>query len=73
MVAHKEDGKKIGEMSFRQTIMVYQAIVDLWLKLTEEKVLISFDAKSVDIRHREWLESVKSWWPKNLTRNLIGV
>lgn len=62
--AHQEDGKKyaLGEMSFRQTIhglarsdRGYMVEIDR----SEKKVLISFDAGSVDIRHKEWLESVK--------------
>jgi|SRR3989339_582690 len=62
--AHKEDGKKYpaGEMSFRQTIhgqsrsdRGFMVIIDR----TERKVLISFDHNSVDIRHKDWLESVK--------------
>ena len=62
--AHKEDGKKYpkGEMSFRQTIhgqsrsdRGFMVVIDR----KEKKILISFDAGSVDIRHKEWLESVK--------------
>jgi len=62
--AHKEDGKKYpkGEMSFRQTIhgqsrsdRGFMVVIDR----KERKILISFDAGSVDIRHKEWLESVK--------------
>jgi len=62
--AHKEDGQKYakGEMSFRQTIhglsrsdRGFMVVVDRG----EKKILISFDAKSVDIRHKEWLDSVK--------------
>ncbi|MCX6720278.1 MAG: MvaI/BcnI family restriction endonuclease [Candidatus Staskawiczbacteria bacterium] len=62
--AHKEDGKKYpkGEMSFRQTIhgqsrsdRGFMVVIDR----AEKKILISFDAGSVDIRHKEWLESVK--------------
>ena len=62
--AHKEDGKKYakGEMSFRQTIhglsrsdRGFKVVIDR----KERKVLISFDSKSVDIRHKAWLESVK--------------
>lgn len=61
--AHKEDGKKYptGEMSFRQTIhgqsrsdRGFMVIIDR----KERKILISFDAGSVDIRHKLWLESV---------------
>lgn len=62
--AHKEDGKKYakGEMSFRQTIHgLTRSDRGFMVKIdrTEKKVLISFDAKSVDIRHKDWLESVK--------------
>jgi hypothetical protein len=62
--AHKEDGLKYpqGEMSFRQTIhgmsrsdRGFMVVIDR----KEKKILISFDAKSVDIRHEKWLESVK--------------
>lgn len=62
--AHQEDGKKYqkGEMSFRLTIHEqarsdrgFMVIIDR----KERKILISFDAGSVDKRHKEWLESVK--------------
>ncbi len=62
--AHQEDGKKYakGEMSFRQTIhgnsrsdRGFKVIIDR----KERKILISFDAQSVDIRHAGWLKSVK--------------
>lgn len=62
--AHQEDGKKYpkGEMSFRQTIhgnsrsdRGFKVVIDR----KERKILISFDAKSVDSRHKSWLESVK--------------
>lgn len=62
--AHQEDGKKYpkGEMSFRQTIhgqsrsdRGFIVVIDR----KEIKILISFDAKSVDPRHKDWLESVK--------------
>ena len=62
--AHQEDGKKYpkGEMSYRQTIHG-QSRSDRGFKVLidrkERKILISFDAKSVDSRHRGWLESVK--------------
>lgn len=62
---HQEDGKKYpkGEMSFRQTIHG-QARSDRGFKVVidreERKILISFDAKSVDERHRDWLELVKN-------------
>ena len=62
--AHQEDGKKYpkGEMSYRQTIhgnsrsdRGFKVVIDR----KERKILISFDAGSVDIRHKTWLESVK--------------
>lgn len=62
--AHQEDGKKYpkGEMSYRQTIhgnsrsdRGFKVVIDQ----KERKILISFDAKSVDSRHKNWLESVK--------------
>lgn len=62
--AHQEDGKKYpkGEMSFRQTIQGksrsdrgFMVVIDR----KEKKVLISFDAKNVDPRHKKWLMSVK--------------
>ncbi|EKD86592.1 MAG: hypothetical protein ACD_37C00225G0005 [uncultured bacterium] len=62
--AHQEDGKKYpkGEMSFRQTIHG-QSRSDRGFKVVidreEKKILISFDAKSVDPRHKSWLELVK--------------
>lgn len=62
--AHQEDGKKYpkGEMSFRQTIHG-NSRSDRGFKVVvsrkERKILISFDAKSVDVRHKEWLVSVK--------------
>lgn len=61
---HQEDGKKYkkGEMSFRQTIHG-QSRSDRGFMVVvnrkERKVLISFDAKSVDKRHKGWLMSVK--------------
>ena len=62
--AHQEDGKKYpkGEMSFRQTIHGQSRSdrgFEVIINRTEKKILISFDAKSVDIRHENWLESVK--------------
>ncbi len=62
--AHKEDGKKYekGEMSFRQTIHgLSRSDRGFMVKIdrAEKKVLISFDAKSVDGRHAHWLQSVK--------------
>jgi len=62
--AHKEDEKKYpkGEMSFRQTIQG-QTRSDRGFKVVidrkERRILISFDAKTVDSRHKDWLESVK--------------
>lgn len=62
--AHQEHGKKYpkGEMSFRQTIHG-QSRSDRGFKVVinrkERKILISFDAKSVDARHKKWLESVR--------------
>jgi hypothetical protein len=62
--AHQEDGKKYpkGEMSFRQTIHG-NACSDRGFKVVvdrkERKILISFDSKCVDKRHKEWLQSVK--------------
>ncbi len=62
--AHQEVGKKYqkGEMSFRLTIhgrsrsdRGFMVIIDR----EERKILISFDTKSVDTRHKDWLESVK--------------
>ncbi len=62
--AHKEDGGKYqkGEKSFRQTIHG-RARSDRGFKVVisrrERKVLISFDAKQVDPKHKIWLTSVK--------------
>ena len=62
---HQEDGKKYpkGEMSFRQTSHG-QSRSDRGFKVVidrkERRVLISFDAKSVDPRHCDWLELVKN-------------
>jgi hypothetical protein len=62
--AHQEDGKKYpkGEMSFRQTIhgnscsdRGFKVVVDR----KERKILISFNSKCVDKRHKEWLQQVK--------------
>lgn len=61
---HDEAGGKYSasEMSFRQTISAlsrtdrgFGIIVDY----AERKVIVSFDAKSVNTRHLEWLDSVK--------------
>jgi len=62
--SHEEAGEKYPkyEMSFRQTIHG-QSRSDRGFKVVinrkEQKILISFDAESVDVRHRKWLESVK--------------
>lgn len=62
--AHQEDGKKYpkGEMSFRQTIHG-QSRSDRGFKVVidrkEQKIIISFDSKKVDLRHKNWLKSVK--------------
>jgi len=62
--AHQDDGKKYpkGEMSFRQTIHG-QSHSDRGFKVIidhrERKILVSFNARNVDIRHKSWLESVK--------------
>lgn len=62
--AHQEDGKKYakGEMSFRQTIhgksrsdRGFKVVIDR----ESQKILISFEAKSVDRRHQDWIKSVK--------------
>lgn len=62
--SHQEAGQRYGkgEMSFRLTIhgkepsdRGFKVIIDR----KQRKVLISFDAKSVDIRHKKWLESVR--------------
>ena len=62
--AHQESGKKYprGEMSFRQTIhgqsrsdRGFMVVIDR----KEQKILISFDAEGVNIRHKKWLELVK--------------
>lgn len=61
---HQEAGKKYpkNEMSFRQTIhgnsrsdRGFKVVVDR----KERKILISFNANSVDSRHKTWVESVK--------------
>lgn len=61
---HQEAGGKYDEqeMSFRQTIHAnsrsdrgFKVIVDR----NERKILISFDYRSVDLRHSEWLKNVK--------------
>ena len=61
---HQEDGKKYpkGEMSFRQTIYGKSGS-DRGFKVTinrnERKILISFDSKSVDLKHKNWLKLIK--------------
>lgn len=61
---HREAGKKYSksETSFRQTIhgqsrsdRGFMVVIDR----KKRKILISFDARGVDIRHKDWLESVK--------------
>jgi MvaI/BcnI restriction endonuclease family len=61
--AHQQAGERYGagEMSFRQTIhgagrsdRGFMVVIDR----TEQRVLISFDAASVDPRHANWLASV---------------
>lgn len=61
---HQESGKihPKGEMSFRQTIhgqsrsdRGFMVVIDR----KQRKILISFDAKSVDPRHKDWLKSVE--------------
>lgn len=62
---HKEAGKRYpsSEMSFRQTIST-QGRSDRGFKVMVErpqnKILISFDAKSVSSKHTVWLDGVKS-------------
>jgi hypothetical protein len=61
---HQSAGKKYSadEMSFRQTISAnsrsdrgFKVVIDR----KERKILISFDSKSVDERHADWLNQVK--------------
>src|SRR3954469_10056795 len=61
--AHQQAGERYSasEMSFRQTIngagrsdRGFMVVIDR----TEQKVLISFDAESVDPRHADWLAAV---------------
>lgn len=61
---HSEAGAKYpkNEMSFRQTIhgnarsdRGFKVVIDR----SEKKILISFDAESVDIRHKAWRKSVE--------------
>ncbi|MFA5128054.1 MAG: MvaI/BcnI family restriction endonuclease [Patescibacteria group bacterium] len=62
--AHQERGAKYpkNEMSFRQTIhgksrsdRGFKVVIDR----QERKILISFDAKSVDSKHKSWLKLVE--------------
>ncbi len=62
--AHQKDSRKYpkGEMSFRQTIhgnsrsdRGFKVVIDH----NQRKILISFDSKTVDPKHKEWLKSVK--------------
>ena len=62
--AHQEDGKKYpkGEMSFRQTIhgnLRSDRGFKVVINRKENKILISFDSKNVDSKHKNWLKSVK--------------
>lgn len=61
---HQESGSRHpeGEMSFRQTIhggkrsdRGFKIVIDR----QERKILVSFDANSVDYQHHEWLETVE--------------
>jgi len=63
-VGHEKAGKKysVFEKSFRQTIHVltrsdrgFMVNIDS----NEKKILITFDSRSVDSRHLNWLQSVK--------------
>lgn len=85
---HQEAGKKYSksEMSFRQTIhglspsdRGFMVRVDR----KEKKVLISFNAKTVDVRHSAWLKTVKKraglseldpqpYWGFDDLRNIAG-
>ncbi|MBI4600000.1 MvaI/BcnI restriction endonuclease family protein [Candidatus Uhrbacteria bacterium] len=61
---HQEDGKKYtkGEMSFRQTIHGHNpSDRGFMVKIdrSEKKILISFDASRVAIKHKNWLNSVR--------------
>jgi len=61
---HQHAGKKYdhSEMSFRQTIYCKRYSdrgFTVKLDRIEEKIIIDFDPKKVDHRHREWLQSVK--------------
>ncbi len=62
---HQGAGEKYGkdEMSFRQTINT-KTRSDRGFKVevnkNEKKVMISFDASSVSLKHKEWLNAVKN-------------
>lgn len=61
---HQEAGKRHAktEMSFRQTIHgLSRSDRGFMIKIDrkEKRVLVSFDAKAVDVRHAKWLASVK--------------
>jgi len=62
--SHQEAGKKYpkGEMSFRQTIhgnsrsdRGFKVVIDR----KNRKILISFDSKSIDLKHKNWNKFVK--------------
>ncbi len=62
---HEEAGKKYpkNEMSFRQTIHgLSRSDRGFMVQIDQRKrkVLISFDAKFVNVRHKDWLRSVKT-------------
>ncbi len=62
--SHKEAGNRYSkrEKSFRQTIHgLSRSDRGFMVKVdrTAKKVLISFDAKAVDVRHKGWLTSIK--------------
>ncbi len=62
--AHKEAGNKYPqtELSFRQTINATNRSdrgFGVFVNMDEKKIEISFDAKSVDPRHKGWLQSVE--------------
>ena len=61
---HQEAGKKYSEeeMSFRQTISGHQRSDRGFTILVDQqnrKITVSFDSKSVECRHHEWLKSVE--------------
>ena len=75
---HKEAGKKypVDEKSFRQTINFLERTdrgFGIELNMTERKVEISFDVKSVSSRHTDWVDSVnKRINLRELSLNLTG-